>query len=161
MFEDSEDAKLNSAEGLTIKNDSSELLLDLEFEENTHQKVPQEANYMESIWKKNDLLVPSTANTTVDSSSDDLYFSFAKNNNSEELEDDCELDKSNSKTEGRNKTISVAVLEVLQRQESFKAQFFKVDRVFCSPLTRAIETAYVALEGHPALMRYGITLCRF
>lgn len=40
----------------------------------------------------------------------------------------------------------------------FMKDFFTADRVYCSPLTRAIETATLSLEGHPALVASGLTL---
>ena len=52
------------------------------------------------------------------------------------------------------------VLDSSKSSESFRSQFLQADRIYSSPFTRAIETAIVALEGHPALKEYGLTLCR-
>mmetsp|Transcript_35705 Transcript_35705/g.60178 ORF Transcript_35705/g.60178 Transcript_35705/m.60178 type:complete len:442 (+) Transcript_35705:190-1515(+) len=43
--------------------------------------------------------------------------------------------------------------------DAFDCEFFKVRTTYCSPLTRAVETALVSLEAHPSLAE-GITLLR-
>ncbi len=47
-----------------------------------------------------------------------------------------------------------------QRRDEYINLFKHADRVYSSPLTRAIETAYVSMEGHPALAETGLTLYR-
>lgn len=45
-----------------------------------------------------------------------------------------------------------------QRREEYINLFMHADGVYSSPLTRALETAVVALEDHPALLSNGLTL---
>lgn len=45
-----------------------------------------------------------------------------------------------------------------QRREEYINLFMHVDGVYSSPLTRALETAAVAMEDHPALLSNGLTL---
>eukprot|EP00959_Pyramimonas_sp_CCMP1952_P047559 992706-Pyramimonas_sp.AAC.1 len=44
--------------------------------------------------------------------------------------------------------------------DEFDVEFFKVKKTYCSPLTRAIETALVSLDSHPSLDKEGLFLLR-
>jgi len=54
---------------------------------------------------------------------------------------------------------SAPSLMVLEQRLQYMRQFLAADAVFCSPLTRAVETALVVLESHAALVSRGLTLC--
>ncbi len=56
---------------------------------------------------------------------------------------------------------AATVNEIKARQIEYMRRFLTADSVYCSPLTRAIETAFVALEGHPAMETTGLILYRF
>lgn len=43
-----------------------------------------------------------------------------------------------------------------QRRKGFAELFYRADKVFCSPLTRAIQTALAAMETHPAMLQEDI-----
>ncbi|KAK3251205.1 hypothetical protein CYMTET_39445 [Cymbomonas tetramitiformis] len=45
-------------------------------------------------------------------------------------------------------------------EDSWEADFFCAEKVFASPLTRAVQTALLALTDHPAITEAGITLMR-
>ncbi len=47
-----------------------------------------------------------------------------------------------------------------KRRKEFMRLFLHADRIYSSPLTRALETAVVSMEGHRALQGSGITLYR-
>eukprot|EP01034_Spumella_vulgaris_P021476 gene21476-27511_t len=47
---------------------------------------------------------------------------------------------------------------VRQRREEYINLFKHADKIYSSPLTRAIQTAYVSMEGHHALEEDGLTL---
>lgn len=44
------------------------------------------------------------------------------------------------------------------RREQYTKLFLHADKVYSSPLTRAIETALLSMEGHPALLSHGLIL---
>ena len=50
--------------------------------------------------------------------------------------------------------------QIEERRTEYIHTFLAADFIYSSPLTRAVETAFVALEGHPAVER-GLTLYRF
>lgn len=47
-----------------------------------------------------------------------------------------------------------------KRKKEYMRLFLHADRIYSSPLTRALETAVVSMEGHKALQTSGITLYR-
>jgi len=53
---------------------------------------------------------------------------------------------------------SAPALMVLDQRQQYLRSFLQADVVYCSPLTRALQTALVLLEGHPALELGGLTL---
>jgi broad specificity phosphatase PhoE len=53
---------------------------------------------------------------------------------------------------------SAPALMVLDQRQHYMRSFLQADAVYCSPLTRALQTALVLLEGHPALELGGLTL---
>jgi len=48
--------------------------------------------------------------------------------------------------------------EIKARRQEYKSRFIHADSVYCSPMTRAIETALVGLFGHSALRHPGLHL---
>ena len=48
--------------------------------------------------------------------------------------------------------------EIKARRQEYKSRFIHADSVYCSPMTRAIETALVGLFGHSALRNPGLHL---
>lgn len=48
--------------------------------------------------------------------------------------------------------------EIKARREEYKSRFIHSDSIYCSPMTRAIETALVGLFGHSALRNPGLHL---
>jgi bisphosphoglycerate-dependent phosphoglycerate mutase len=56
----------------------------------------------------------------------------------------------------RQSTVSIVMRQT--RREEFRERFLCADKVYCSPLTRAIQTAYVGLQHHPAMMKNGLVL---
>jgi len=46
------------------------------------------------------------------------------------------------------------------REATYVQEFARAQRVFSSPLTRALQTALLSLQGHQAVARHGITLLR-
>lgn len=55
---------------------------------------------------------------------------------------------------------SASLDEINQRRHEYMRLFLEADQVYSSPFTRAIETAYVSLWGHPALEKNCLTLYR-
>ena len=53
---------------------------------------------------------------------------------------------------------SATLNEIKTRRQDYRKMFLAADSVYSSPLTRAIETALVALEGHKALETRGLVL---
>eukprot|EP00667_Euglena_gracilis_P009235 EG_transcript_9374 len=51
-----------------------------------------------------------------------------------------------------------ASLQATITEDPYVNAFLTAEGVFCSPLTRAIQTCLLALEGHPTVRRNGITL---
>ena len=62
---------------------------------------------------------------------------------------------------GKRFNRSATLNEINARKREYHRRFLEADAVYCSPFTRAIETACVGLQGHPAVEKRGITLCRF
>jgi hypothetical protein len=48
-----------------------------------------------------------------------------------------------------------------RRRDEFIRMFLSADRIYCSPLTRAVQSCLVALKGHQALKNHGITFARY
>jgi hypothetical protein len=53
-----------------------------------------------------------------------------------------------------------SLTELRARMLELRQQFMLSSRIYASPLTRAVETAVVALHGHPAMVANGLTLLR-
>jgi len=56
----------------------------------------------------------------------------------------------------RQSTVSIVMRQT--RRQEFRERFLCADVVYCSPLTRAIQTAYAGLQNHPAMMKNGLVL---
>jgi hypothetical protein len=102
----------------------------------------------------------SSANIVHVMSSEDESGADGEDENAEGEEDE-DTEPTENEQFGARFNRAATVNEIKTRRAEYKRLFLEADHVYCSPLTRAIETAFMALEGHKAMEAHGLILLRY